>query len=124
MFQKILWLSVAGACGTLSRFALCELAAKTGPKHIGTFAVNIIGCFLFGLVYASVGSRLNISQEARTILLVGFMGAFTTFSTFAFDSAQLIKTSQWLAAAWNIIGQVALGVVAMVIGVVAGKALS
>lgn len=114
---------MAGACGTLSRFALCEFAAKAGPKHIGTFAVNIIGCFLFGLVYASVGSKLNINHEARTIILVGFMGAFTTFSTFAFDSAQLIKSSQWLLAATNMAGQVAFGVAALVIGVLTGRAI-
>lgn len=125
MLQKILWLSLAGACGTVSRFAICELAAKTnyGPIPLGTFAVNIFGSFLFGLIYAAAQSKLNLSGETRVILLAGFTGAFTTFSTFAFDIARLIKSEQWMHACGNAIGQVVLGVAALVAGVVVGRAL-
>lgn len=123
MVQKLIWLSIAGACGTLSRFALCEAATRIGPKHMGTFAVNIIGCFLFGLVYTSVQNRLNISNETRAILLVGFMGAFTTFSTFAFDTAKMLKSQMWLPALANVMGQTILGVAALVAGVLTGRSI-
>lgn len=118
MFQKILWLSIAGACGTVSRFSLCELAAKTRLSHLplGTFAVNIIGSFLFGLIYVLAQRRIMISPEARVILLVGFMGAFTTFSTFAFDTAKMLKASQWALACGNVLAQTVLGVAALGIG--------
>ncbi|MCE5314838.1 MAG: fluoride efflux transporter CrcB [Armatimonadota bacterium] len=125
MLQKILWLSLAGACGTVSRFAVCELASKLkgGPIPLGTLAVNIIGSFFFGLLYTSAQSKLNLTPETRTILLVGFMGAFTTFSTFTFDTAKLLHTQQWFLAVGNVAGQVLLGVVALVAGVLVGRAL-
>ncbi len=123
MLQKVLWLSLAGACGTVSRFACCELAAKTRLGHlpIGTFSVNIIGSFLFGLVYSLAERRVLISPETRVILLVGFMGAFTTFSTFAFDTAKMLRASQWALAFGNVFAQTALGILALGVGVIVGR---
>ncbi len=125
MLQKLLWLSVAGACGTVSRFAVYELAAKTKTAHfpLGTFTVNIIGSFLFGLIYILAQRRMGINQEMRAILLTGFMGAFTTFSTFAFDTAKLLKSAQYVMAFGNMFGQTALGVAALAAGVVLGRML-
>ncbi|MHB9037460.1 MAG: fluoride efflux transporter CrcB [Armatimonadota bacterium] len=125
MLQKILWLSLAGAVGTVSRYAIYELAAKLkgGPIPLGTLAVNIIGSFFFGLLYASAQSKLNLSHETRAILLVGFLGAFTTFSTFAFDTAKLLHTEQWFLALGNVVGQITLGVVALVVGVLVGRSM-
>ncbi|MCE5199238.1 MAG: fluoride efflux transporter CrcB [Armatimonadota bacterium] len=125
MFQKIMWLSLAGACGTVSRFALCEAASKfkTCPIPLGTFAVNIIGSFLFGLLYTAAEAKLNFNTETRVILLAGFMGAFTTFSTFAFDIAKMLHAEQWGLALANAAGQLALGVVALVVGVLVGRAI-
>jgi CrcB protein len=125
MFQKVLWLSVAGACGTVSRFAVYELAAKAKNAHfaLGTFTVNIIGSFLFGLIYVLAQRRMGINQEMRVILLTGFMGAFTTFSTFAFDTARLFKSAQYMMAFGNMFGQTALGVAALGAGVLIGRML-
>ncbi len=122
MIQKLAWLSIAGACGTLSRFALCEFAAKTGgPRHMATFAVNIIGCLLFGLVYGIAQSRTHLSKDAQAIILVGFMGAFTTFSALAFDTAKLMNSSQWVLAIGNVAGQIVFGVAAVAVGVIVGR---
>lgn len=125
MIQKLLWLSLAGASGTLCRFALCEAVTKFKFAHssLGTLAVNILGSFLFGVVYALGQKKLGLSPEVRVIILTGFMGAFTTFSTFAFDSARMMKSGQWAPAAANIIAQVTLGILALGIGVMAGRAL-
>lgn len=125
MFQRLLWLSLAGACGTVSRYGLCELAKKSRHAHLplGTFTVNILGSFLFGLVYVLAQRKLNISGELRTILLVGFMGAFTTFSTFAFDTAKMLKSEQWMMAFGNVFGQISLGILALGVGVYLGKNL-
>lgn len=125
MFQRMFWLSIAGACGTLSRFAMCEMAAKTKLSHLpfGTFAVNIIGSFLFGLIYALSQRKMLPHPELRVILLVGFMGAFTTFSTFAFDTARLVKSSQWLLAFGNVFASITLGVAALAVGVLLGRAV-
>ena len=125
MLQKMLWLSVAGACGSVSRFAVYELAARARSGHfpLGTFAVNILGSFLFGLIYSLAQRRLGITAEMRMILLTGFVGAFTTFSTFAFDTARLIRSSQYVMAFGNMFGQTALGILALVAGVLIGRTL-
>lgn len=125
MLQKVIWLALAGACGTVSRFAVYELASKSRAAHLplGTFTVNILGSFLFGLIYVLAQRRLNVSPEMKTILLVGFMGAFTTFSTFAFETAKMLKDSQWMMACGNILGQTVLGVAALGVGVLVGRSL-
>jgi fluoride exporter len=65
--------------------------------------------------------RLVISGETRLIILTGFMGAFTTFSTFAFETAEQLRASQWLYAAGNVGGQVVLGVLALFPGMALGR---
>lgn len=119
MVSKVLWLSLAGACGTVSRYALCELSRKVAPLHVhlGTFAVNIIGSFLFGAVYALAQRKFSVSPQFQLVMLTGFMGSFTTFSTFAFDTANLLRSAQWTTAAGNALGQVVIGVLAMAAGV-------
>lgn len=119
----MLWLSLAGACGTVSRYALCESVAKLrfGSLPLGTFTVNILGSFLFGLIYALAQKKLNLSPETRMILLVGFMGAFTTFSAFAFETAKLLKSTQWMLAFGNIFIQTALGIAALGLGALIGR---
>lgn len=125
MFQRVMWLAFAGACGTVSRFAVCELAAKSKAAHLplGTLTVNITGSFLFGLIYILAQRKINISQEMRVILLVGFMGAFTTFSTFAFETARMIKSSQWMLACGNVLGQTVLSIAAVGAGALLGRAI-
>ena len=125
MFQKVLWLSVSGACGTVSRFVVCELAANAKTAHfpLGTFTVNIIGSFLFGLIYVLAQRRMSMNQEMRIVLLTGFMGAFTIFSAFAIDTAQLLKSSEYAMAFGNMFGQTALGVGALAAGVILGGML-
>ncbi|MBI2841983.1 MAG: CrcB family protein [Armatimonadetes bacterium] len=123
MLQKIVWLAFAGACGTISRYALYEITAKAkiGQLPLGTFAVNVLGSFLFGLLYSLAQRKLNISGEMRMVMLVGFMGAFTTFSALAFETAQMLKSAQWLLAFGNVFGQTALGIAALVAGVLIGR---
>ena len=125
MLQRVLWLALAGACGTVSRFAVYEMASKSKAAHlpIGTFAVNILGSFLFGLIYVLAQRKINFSNETRLILLVGFMGAFTTFSTFAFETARMLKSSQWMLAFGNVLGQTVLSVIALGMGALLGKAV-
>jgi len=107
MLQKLLWLAVAGAAGTVSRFTVCELAsrARTGAFPLGTFTVNIVGSFLFGLIYVLAQKKMHINAQIQLIALTGFMGAFTTFSTYAFDTAKLLKSAEWATAAGNRCGR-------------------
>lgn len=123
LWQKLLLLAAAGAAGTLARFGLSGLVQRLGPTDFpwGTFAVNALGCLLFGVVWSLAEERLVISGATRLVVLVGFMGAFTTFSTFAFETVQLLDDSQWLAAAGNLLLQNVAGVALVLLGIALGR---
>lgn len=119
------WLLVAlaGAAGTLVRYGLAGWVQRVaGPGFPwGTLAVNLLGCLLFGLIVAVSEGRALVSPQARLVLLTGFMGALTTFSTFAFDTTQLASHSGWLLAATNIAVQNVLGVMGIYAGLALGQ---
>lgn len=118
MWQKLVWIAVAGAAGTLSRYALEGWVQKLCGERFpwGTWVVNGLGCFLFGIIWALAEERLVLSVETRLIVLTGFMGAFTTFSTFAFETSQFMRDSEWFLVAANLIGQNSLGLLCMLLG--------
>ncbi len=123
--QKIIAIAVAGAIGTLARYWLGGLVQQIFNSSFpaGTFAVNIIGSFLFGVVWALGEERMVISTEARTVILVGFMGAFTTFSTFTFETGAFLRDSQWLLAFGNIAAQTIVGLISLFLGLALGRSL-
>jgi CrcB protein len=123
--DKIIGIAVAGALGSLARYWLGGLVEQVFNSSFpaGTFAVNMIGSFLFGVVWALAEERLVISSEVRTIILAGFMGAFTTFSTFMFETGALLRDSQWLLAFGNVAAQIIVGLVCLFIGLAAGRIL-
>ena len=125
MIQKLLLIGLAGGLGSLARYGLCGLTQRwTGAAFPwGTVVVNTLGCFLFGLIWAIAGQRLALSAEARSIILIGFMGAFTTFSTFVSETGRLLAESQWLPAGGNILLQNALGIAVFFLGLAAGRTL-
>ena len=123
MIQKLTWLALAGALGTLSRYALAGFVQKIGGASFpwGTVAVNLTGCFLAGLLWALFENRWPISGETRTLVLVGFMGAFTTFSSLILESGELLRSSEWIYAAANVTLQNGLGFVALFVGATLGR---
>jgi fluoride exporter len=123
--QRLLWLSVTGAAGTLCRYWLDGLVQRILGDRFpwGILVVNVVGCFLFGLVWPLAEQRLVIKPETRIIILTGFMGAFTTFSTFTFETAQFMRDSQWLLAAANIVAQIVLGLAFLFLGLALGSRL-
>lgn len=125
MWQKFLYLGIAGTLGTFARYWLTGLIQRhiSTEFPIGTAVINIIGCFLFGLAWAFMENRLSISAQMRTVIFVGFFGAFTTFSSFAFETSQLLDESQWLWASGNILLQNVLGITGMITGLAIGKSL-
>lgn len=112
MMNKLILIAAGGALGSMARYGL-GLAVQVGVPSAfpwGTVAINLLGCFLFGVV-AGLIERGNVLPEgSEMLLLVGFMGAFTTFSTFAFHNTSMIFDGKlgWLAA--NIILQNAAGI--------------
>lgn len=115
-------LFLAGGAGALARYGVSELAnTLVGRQYpLGTFVVNVLGCFLFGLIWELAAVRLLISDTVRLIILVGFMGSFTTFSSLLFDSFALGQTRLALLL-FNIGAQTILGFAALFLGMTVGK---
>ncbi len=111
MLQKLIFIALAGGLGTLARYGLAGLAQRWAGSGFpwGTLTVNALGCFLFGIIWVLASQRLALSPEIRVIVLVGFMGAFTTFSTYVFETGQMLENSQWLLAGGNILLHNAVG---------------
>lgn len=128
MALKILLIALAGALGTLARYGVSGVVQRAFNSGgvaagfpTGTLAVNIIGCFLFGVIWTLSEERFLLSPQTRLIFLTGFMGAFTTFSTFGFESAQFIRDAQYSLAALNIIAQNVTGILAVFAGLIAAR---
>jgi fluoride exporter len=125
MFHKLLWLAVAGSIGTLARYGLGGWVQSHCGKIFpwGTVAVNLLGCLAFGIVWSSLEERWPTSGETRAIVLIGFMGAFTTFSTFMFETEELLRDSEW----WLALGYFSVhnigGLAALVAGLAVGRLL-
>jgi len=123
VLTRIILLAVAGAAGTLARYGLTHLIqGSTGSEFpFGTMAVNALGCLVFGFVWSLAEGQNLLSQELRFFLLVGFLGAFTTFSTFAADSSLFLKDGAWLAATGNILLSNGVGILCAFLGMGAGR---
>jgi fluoride exporter len=121
--EKLLMLALAGGAGALSRYGLAGLVQRLagGAFPLGTFVVNALGCFFFGMIWGALETRLG--PQFRVVVLTGFMGSFTTFSTYAFESVTLAQHGQWLLALANVLGQNVLGLSMLVLGLVLGRAL-
>lgn len=125
MLQKLFWLALAGACGTLARYGLAGAVHRWlgGVFPWGTAFVNILGCLLFGLIWAATGERTTISPEVRSVILIGFMGAFTTFSTFVSETGQLLSDAELLIGFANIAFQLVTGLGVFYLGLAIGRTI-
>lgn len=119
MWTQLALLALAGAAGTLARYGVSVLAVRltAGGLPLGTLTVNVAGSFLFGVIWPMVETG-RLRPETRLILLAGFMGAFTTFSTFAFETGQFLRAQPPLitAAIANVAAHNLLGVGAFLLG--------
>jgi len=125
MWQRIAWLAAAGALGTLARYGLAGVAQRlhNGQFPWGTLVVNALGCLLFGFVWGLAEHRSLVSNQTRSVVLIGFMGAFTTFSTYVFETHQMLRDSEWLVAGCNFTAQNILGLACIFLGTVAARLL-
>ena len=109
--MKWIHLILGGTAGTLSRYLLSGFIYQIFGAQFpyGTLAVNLLGCFLIGFLAAISEEKFVLDGNARLLLMVGFCGAFTTFSTFIFESANLIRDGETLSALLNVLASVLLG---------------
>ena len=117
-------IALAGALGALARYGLGGWVHGLGGGFPwGTLVVNVLGSFLLGLAFRTL-EALAASTEIRHALTIGFLGSFTTFSAFSFETVELAQAGEWGRAALYAGGSVLLGVAAAALGIVAAGALS
>jgi CrcB protein len=124
-WQKLLYLAAMGATGTVARYGLDVLIQRYCGYRFpwGILVVNVLGCFLFGVISTVSEERLGTSLEMRFVILAGFLGAFTTFSTFAFQTGEFLRTSRWHLALANVAAQLILGLACLFAGMALAKRL-
>ena len=116
---KLLLIAIGGAAGTLARYGAGMLLARASEKSLfpfGTLAVNLVGCFLIGYLQGLFASRLSVSVEVQLMILIGFLGGYTTFSTFGWETASFLRDGQYVAAAINLMIHNVLGVTLVIVG--------
>jgi CrcB protein len=122
---QIIAIAAGGAAGSLLRFWMSSgvhaLAGRQFPY--GTFAVNVLGCLLMGILFVLLTERLNLGPVWRAGLLIGLLGGFTTFSAFSMETINLIEEGAPFKALLNVLLSVSTCLAATWLGVVAGRQL-
>lgn len=119
---KILFIGLGGAIGSIGRYCVQGWAQRliegthAASWPVGTLVVNILGCFLIGVLSGLFASPIFIREEYRIGLTVGILGGFTTFSTFGLESFHLLNNGQYRLLFANIFSSCAVGLLAVVIG--------
>ncbi len=123
MSKAIILVGVGGLLGSICRYLVSILFAKEFPFAFpfGTFAVNVLGCFLIGLFYGLSDKYNWFTPELRLFVTTGFCGGFTTFSSFAFENIKLLQTSEYLNFVMYSIGSFAFGLLAVFGGLAISK---
>ena len=123
--DRYLLIGLGGFLGANARYLLGGwVADRLGPSFpYGTLVVNATGSFVIGLFLALVTDRFQAPPGLRLFFAIGFLGAYTTFSTFTYESLALFGTRAYAAAAANVVGSVAIGLVAVGLGAALGRAL-
>ena len=116
----VLLVGTGGFVGSVVRYLLGTwISTAFGARFpLGTFVINVTGAFVLGVVGTVVGDRLvRFPDELRLLVGIGFLGGYTTFSTFAMESHALLEDGEWLRALVNLVGSPLLGVLAAHLGV-------
>ena len=120
---QVIGIAATGAFGTLARYGTNQLSAQRFGEHPwGTVIVNLLGCLLFGFLFAFFESE-KLPIQYRVIILTGFLGGFTTFSAYAFEIADFLEKGRYLAAMGHFSLQNAFGILAVFVGLIFGRFL-
>lgn len=123
--MNLLIIALGGALGAVSRFLLGNGVSRALGSALpyGTFVINIVGCFAMGLLMTIIVDREMLPAAWRLFLCVGFLGGFTTFSSFGYEALMLLTEGKLLAALAYVGGSVVLGLVAAAAGVLCARAV-
>jgi CrcB protein len=123
--ESIVGVAMAGAAGALARYALGGWIAERLPVSFpwDTLVVNVTGSFVLGLLFVLTTERFAVSPPLRAALTIGFVGAYTTFSTFSLETFRLLEDGAWWLAVANVASSIAFGLVAVAAGVAVGRSV-
>lgn len=125
MMTGLGWMAIAlgGALGASARFAMSHQVYLWFGREFawGTLSVNVIGSFVMGFIAVLLVDKFDVSTEWRAFIMVGFLGAFTTFSTFSYETMQYIQVGEISKAMLNIVVSVVICLLAIWLGMLAGK---
>ena len=117
--RQLIVIGVGGMVGAILRFLLSGLIqnlSKNDAFPLGTLGVNVLGCFIIGILGGYSETLNAFSPELRAFLMIGLLGSFTTFSSFELETFNLLRNSQFLYAALNVGLQFIVGLIAVIAG--------
>ena len=120
---NLLLVALGGALGAVTRFAVGALVArKLGVAWpYGTFLINMTGCLIIGLFLPVLADRPGVHDAWRHFLPIGFVGAYTTFSTFEYETLRLVELGAWRSAGSYVLLSNAVGLLCVWLGVLVGR---
>ena len=123
--MPLVLIGLGGFAGAIARYLVDGIVSdRTGGGFPwGTLVINVSGSFVLGLLFAMTAERAILPADIRGPVMIGFIGAYTTFSTFMLESWVLIENGSYMAAVANLGGSVLLGLVAVVAGLTVGRAI-
>jgi fluoride exporter len=118
-------IGIAGALGAIARYGLEGVVSRRSGSAFpwGTFIVNVSGAFALGLVFTVLTERFMFAPWVRSTLTIGFLGAYTTYSTLSLETLRLFEGGSYLLAFVNSVGSLAAGLLAVYGGVVVGRTI-
>jgi CrcB protein len=122
--KEALWVGVGGFVGANARYFLgVWVATRLGTTFpYGTFIINSTGSFILGLIMGILEGHV-LAPAVRLTAAIGFVGAYTTFSTWTYETLRLIENGSWQLAAANAVGSLLVGIGAAIAGITTGRAL-
>ena len=125
MLEKIFLISAGAILGANARYWLGDWAARRWGSGFpyGTLLINLSGSFILGLFMTLALNRWMLDTRWRLLIAVGFLGAYTTFSTYTYESITLLLNGQWGSGLFNLLGSAVLGVLAVGLGITLGRLL-
>jgi len=123
MIVRLFFVGIGGFFGAIARYVTGAFIGQHWGRSfpLGTFVVNVFGSFLIGFLMPLLTERLIVSPQLRLMLVVGFLGAYTTFSTFEYETGALLRDGEWLFAILNITLSVVLGFLGLKLGELISK---
>ncbi len=123
--MNIIVIGIGGFVGSIARYGMAVWIGQRWGRSfpLGTFIINVSGSFVIGLLMTLFTERLLINPQWRLLLVVGFLGAYTTFSTFEYETGTLVRDGEWLIGGMNVVFSVAVGFIALKLGEVLAKSI-